>query len=685
MTRVERGVLAGVALVAVLVRLLYVLEVHDHPYYDTPLVDAADYHGRAMLVMRGEGLGERVFYKAPAYPFLLGQLYRLTGPRIEVAYTLQMLGGVLSTVLVADLGLLWFGTAAGLLAGLLLALYAPLAYFENQALMASPALTASVLATWILVRWRSTWSDLAAGAVLGLAVQLVPLNVTLVGALVAWLLFGKGPGLAALRRVVLVLVPVALALLPTLHHNRLGSGQLVPISVNGGINFFIGNNPDYDTTVAIRPGLRWEELTKRFGAQEDPIAWDRRFYQAAREFIREHPGDYAKLVFKKLILFWNARIIDRNQDSSVMRQESHVLRFGLPWGVLGVLGWVGFATCWRRLWRTPIVWLTSLQMLGVVAYFVTTRYRLQVVPWLALAAAVGLEQRLPVGRGKHRRSLIWTAVVLAFACFLVLPDHYHLRANDFGRPDLDRAEVLARKGDRLGALAAFETAVARHPLDADTQFRYGEHLERLGQREDAIRAYQRASELAPASYKPALALGAAYILAGDLDLAWQALAESERRGDPLGRTQYNMGLVREEQARLEEALVLYERALSMPDAASERVLRHLAAARVLVLLGRAANADEHYRQAEALSQDSVRVILERGEAWLKAGEPARALAIVQNLEGLDNDARGQFLRARALVKLGRIPEARAAAARACNLAPERSDFRDLYQRLEQLE
>jgi tetratricopeptide (TPR) repeat protein len=679
------NVLMAVAFVAALVRVAYVLEVHDHPYYRTPLVDAADYHARAMQVARGEGLGEAVFYKAPAYPYLVGQLYRVSGARLEVAYAIQMLGGVVTAVLVADLALLWFGVAAAWIAGLLFALYTPLVYFENELLMASPALTLSVVCTFVLVRWRRTWTDLAAGTFLGLAVQLVPLNVALALALCVWLLLRRtAPWLESARRVVFLLVPVALLLIPTLGHNRKASGRLVPISVNGGINFYIGNNPDYDTTVAIRPGLAWEELTKRFGSLDDPVVWQRRFYAAAFEWMRHEPVAAARLQLKKLMLFWNMRNIDRNQDSSVLRQRSVALRYGVPWGVLTVLGLVGLGVTRRQAFTLPLHALVVVQMLGVVAFFVTTRYRIAVVPWLAIAAAVGVLACLRAARaaraGDVRRAVPVGAGIVA-ACLVCLPDYSDSGAHAFGRPHFDRAEVLARNGDRQGALAAYELAVAEAPDDADVQFRYGEHLERLGRRAEAMAAYERAAALAPASYKPPLALGAAAILEGELERAWTALVEADARGDPHGRTRYNRGVVREEQERLTEALDLYQQSLAFPDIAAELALRRLAVARVLIQLGRAAEAEVHYREAERLTRDRPRILREQAEAWLAAGIPARALVTLERVEGLDANARAQFVRARALARLGRMDEARGAAARAAALDPQSQAYQQLLDRL----
>ncbi|MFQ5598981.1 MAG: tetratricopeptide repeat protein [Candidatus Krumholzibacteriia bacterium] len=681
--RTRWGALVVVAALAAALRLVCVLEVHDHPYYLTPLIDAADYHARAMQVMRGEGLGYQVYYKAPAYPFLVGHLYRVVGPRLEVVYILQMLGGVLTAVLVAALGMRWFGRGVGTLAGLLTGLYTPLVYFENQLLIESSALALSVLAVALLVWSRGSAADVGAGVAAGIALQLRPINATLVAALVLWLLLQRTDWTVRLRRVVLLLVPVLLLLVPTLRHNRIATGRLVPISVNGGINFYIGNNPDYDETVALRPGLRWEELTKRFGNTDDPYEWQRGFYRAAFDYMTSQPLDSAALLFKKLVLFWNARGIDRNQDSSVLRGASVALRrLGVSWLVLAPLGLVGLGLTWRRARAHPVHILVGLQMLGVVAFFVTTRYRLAVVPWLAVAAAAATtEIGRAVWRG-HGRRLGLLAAAVAGALVAVVPDHYGIGARPFGRPDFDRAQVLARRGDRTGALAAYERAVATHPGDPDVVFRYGEHLERLGRRADAIAAYRGAAELAPASYKPPLSLGAAYLLDGDLERAWEALTEAERRGDPHGRTLFNMGLVRERQGQIEAALGLYRRSLEQPDTPAETVLRRLGVGRCLILLGRPEAAEVEFRAAADRARDPALIPLERAEAWLQARQPSRSLALLQTVPGLDGNARGQFIRARALRSLGRREEARQAARRAVHLDPDTATYRDYLQRLE---
>ena len=677
--------LVAVGLCAVSLRAAYVAEVHDHPYFETPLVDAADFHGRALQVMRGEGLGAPVYYKAPAYAWLLGQWFRLAGPDPPRAYLLQMVGGVVTAVLIAALGMQWFGLATGLVAGLLTALVASLPYFENQLLIESAALTASVASVFLLACSDGSFrrrirTDVAAGILAGLALQLRPVNVALVVALVVWLVRLPGGWPRRLRRLGALLLPISLLLLPTLRHNYRASGRIVPISVNGGINFYIGNNPDYDTTVAIRPGLRWEELTARFGSMDDPVQWQQNFYRAAFDFARQQPGAFLRLLGKKLLLFWHGREIDRNQDSRSMWEQSRVLRWAaIPWAFIAVFGLVGLVGG-GRLWReTPVATLVVVQMLGVIAYFVTARYRTAVVPWLALAAAVGL---IAIGRavraGEGRR-VAQLAAAIAVALAVVVPDWTGAGSRDFGRPDFEMAEVLARGGDRAGAMAAYERAVVRHPDDPDVRLRYGEHLERLGRLDAARAEYERSAECAPWSYKPLLAAGGAALQQGDLEAAERYLRAAEQRGDPTGRALYDLGLVQERRGDWDGARDLYTRSAARPDVPREHLLRRLGVARTLYLGGQRQEAEAIFSRLEP--GDPVLVNVEHAEARLRAGDAAGALARLEPPSRYEADARAAFIQARAFHALGRDLEARRAAQRAVDLAPREVRYRTWLESL----
>ena len=687
-------VLLIVALVATLVRLVYVLEVKDHLYWLTPLVDAADFHNRAMQVAQGEGLGQRIFYKAPAYPYLVGQVYRILGPSLVALYFLQMLGGILMTVLLAALGVRWCGPRVGLLAGVMLGAHTSLAYFENQLLIETPALVISVFgiavlawgARWFAARNRTgwpLWCLLLAGALFGLALQLRPINAFLILGVLLWMILQPHRWTLRLRHAALLIAPVLLLLIPTLRHNRLGSGEIVPVSVNGGINFYIGNNPDYDSTVGIRPGMQWEALTARFGSQQEPVQWQRNFYRESSQWMRSHPADYAALLWKKCVLFWNVRTIDRNQDSSVLRDQSWMLRLGVPWGLLSWLGLIGLVVGWRLARRLPIHLLVVSQVLAVVAFFVTTRYRLSVVPWLALASAIALQELWRIGRQRDRRAAWrWGMAALLVGLF-VLPDHYGIADAAFARPDFDLAQAQRRNGLRQEALASYARAAQHRPNDPDVLLMYAEQLDRLGRSEDARAAYLRASELAPHSYKPPLSLGASYIEHDSLDAAWRWLSESERRGDESGRSLYNMALIRERQRRYAEAMSLHQSSLQRRDVAVDRARARLGIARCLVRLDRASVASVELRAAAAMTDDEA-LQLDVAALWLEAKRPVEALEIVESVLELRTSARGFALQAQGLAMTGQLAAAVRAAAAALQHEPGNDQYRELLERLQSM-
>ena len=90
----------------------------------------------------------------------------------------------------------------------------------------------------------------------------------------------------------------------------------------------------------------------------------------------------------------------------------------------------------------------------------------------------------------------------------------------------------------------------------------------------------------------------------------------------------------------------------------------------------------HFRAAAEVLKDEDAVLLERAEAHLRAGEPTRALALLQGLAELDGSGRGQFIRARALRTLGRMDAERQAARRAAELEPGSEDYRRFRDELE---
>jgi hypothetical protein len=175
-------------------------------------------------------------------------------------------------------------------------------------------------------------------------------------------------------------------------------------SGGGGLNLFSGNNERATGLPSSPPGLRdipeFEEADakrlaeKAVGRPLSPAEVDRYWASRATTYIREHPGPWLNLMRRKLTVLWNAYEIPDNYHYAFMRTEFlTVLAFGVTFAAVGPLAFVGLLLpFWRRraLVAFHLAWVAY--MVTPLIYYVRGRYRLPLVPFLALLAGVAVER-----------------------------------------------------------------------------------------------------------------------------------------------------------------------------------------------------------------------------------------------------------------------------------------------------
>ena len=270
-----------VFVVAFAVRLLYVLQIRDAPYFDVPLVDGPNYFRTAAAVASGSlAAGHRVFWQPPLYPYFLALLFVTVGTRMVAIYAVQAAVGSLSCALIYLIGKRLFEERPALGAGLIAAFYGPLVHFDAQPLIPvlhivlvlggllmllraagigepateAGAVTGSGAKSIAPPRRRFLW----AGVLWGLAAAATPNILMAVPAAAFW----AWRQVRTLAVAGLFLAGVALPILMVTARNYFVAGDAVLLSSNGGINFYIGNNPDYARTIRLRPGGEFERLAQ---------------------------------------------------------------------------------------------------------------------------------------------------------------------------------------------------------------------------------------------------------------------------------------------------------------------------------------------------------------------------------------------------------------------------------------
>jgi len=289
-----------------------------------------------------------------------------------------------------------------------------------DALMVSLALFAAATGIAALDRpGPARW--LAVGIASGLGALARP-NLALIGALsVAWAALARcdHPRFARVGWLAAFALGAALCIAPATWRNYAVSGDLVPITYSGGLNLFLGNNPDANGTFRV-PRLfprsaaddPWEQRAVFEQLAEHSLGRDlspsqvSRFWSAqALGFARAYPLLEARLLWRKLELATNAFEPWNIRSATLARDASAVLRLPLvEFGWIAPIALAGLlltAARWREL--VPLYAVLATVLATLVAFFVLARYRIPAVPVLAVFACAGLaEAAARVRRGAPR-------------------------------------------------------------------------------------------------------------------------------------------------------------------------------------------------------------------------------------------------------------------------------------------
>ena len=585
------------------------------------------------------------FGQPPLYPHFLGALYALFEPSFTLPRLVQAALGATLCLLIFRLGRV-FSPAVGYLAAGLAACYGPFIFFEAELLPPALALVLNLLALWALL-WAVEGRSqrlLLPGFLFGLAALCVANVLAFVPVAALWLVWVRRSRLVGLRpelsrRVAALLLGTALAIAPVTLRNYYVGGDWVLISSNAGLNFYIGNNAQYDETVAVQPGPAWLELTARPRAEAgvtQPSAQSRFFFAEAWDFISQQPVAYLKLLLYKLYLFWHGDEIGRNQDLYFARQYAPLLqvllwKYGVafPFGLLAPLALVGLGLSYRNgLLRRPEPLLLALfagaYMLTVVAFFISARYRLPVVPILLIFAAYGGRELYLLWRqGEYRDLLIGcgAAFLLTVACNF-----------------------------RVGAMNVGG--------DAHTHYRLGYVYEKKGLPINAVAAYEQALALDPDIKWARFNLASLYARSGEYNRAIAAYGDFIRRFPEVARARLALGNVYLRTGRYAEAVAAYESLLSAKDADAADLYGRLGYAHAqLGQLGQAAVA---YEELVAAKPDSLQARLQLGELYEQLERLDKARTEYRQILAADSlHAAARYRLARLLFFIDRAEEAKA--------------------------
>lgn len=483
----------------------------------------------------------------PAYPFFLALLLKALGS-IDAARTAQAALASATCVLVAKTGEILFERKKGLAAGILLAVCGPVvlvdvSFWEEGfvGLVVSGAL-------FLLVARKTPAGAAIAGLLLGAACAARPTALLFVFAALAAVLLLEGwtrriPSALALA------LGAALVLGPAVLLASKASGRFVLVRAYGAVNLWLGNDPASGGVQNARPNGPWDRVAAAPARAGVPPAGEEAWF-VRRTLARAaaDPAGLARVLVSKLVWLTQTEEPRDNMAFAFFASQSGILRMLPGFGLLLALAAAsGFA--WRSLRGKALVllWLAA-GAIPFVAALAGLRYRMPVVPPLALFAGAGAAVLLERVRARDIRALAAPAAVVALTAAAShvrrhAPSHdfaeeWTLDANAWmetgnvaeaersldGARDADpRAalpvEFLGRlrlaQGRTAEAVSTLAESLRKDPDSRSAHFFLGQALEAAGRPADAVEAYRAALVVSPAFFPALYHLGRALLVVGD--------------------------------------------------------------------------------------------------------------------------------------------------------------------------
>jgi tetratricopeptide (TPR) repeat protein len=548
----ERLIVLGIFVLAFALRIIYLLQMRSSPHFFSPTMDPLFHDSWAQSITGGNWIGSKVFFRAPFYAYFLAMVYKIFGHGYIIPRLIQHLIGSFSCVLIYFLAKRLFGRTTAIVAGLIAATYGMLLYFEGELLLDSFLVFFDLLLILLLLKARdvprlSRW--FVCGLVLGVSAITRPnilFFIPFVWLWIYWVLRTK----VSLKRITtyaaLFLLGAVLVIFPVTLRNVLAGDDLVLIASQGGINFYIGNNENADGMSAIFYHEHWEYRDFQMAAENEtgrslkPSEISNFYYRKGIDFFLKKPSQAFGLLTKKVYLFWSRFEISNNQDIYFYRRYSSLIRL-LPlgfWfvGPLGLMGMVlsfWFARRNRKVQTEQIadqskklllpIFFVFSYMITVVMFFVPTRFRLPVIPFLIIFSGFALVWLIRKAVEKDLGSVRIFLLLLIPLLFLTNTNAYHLKMGGFSlaQSHFSLGNVYLKKGELDLALAYFDTALALNPAWSRGHLNRGMVFFRKGDYDEAKKEFLAELELNPYEEQAYNNLSAIYLEQEQYDRAEQ--------------------------------------------------------------------------------------------------------------------------------------------------------------------
>jgi Tfp pilus assembly protein PilF/4-amino-4-deoxy-L-arabinose transferase-like glycosyltransferase len=581
-------------LAAFFIRLIYIIQSRSNPTFYYPMVDELWNLNWAREIIGGNFRGDEAYFRGPLYPYLLAFFLKITGSSLFMVRLFQALIGSGSALLVYLLGQKLISKKVGLIAGLAYAAYGTIIFYESMLLIPVLFIFLNLLAVYLMIQLKgqfhpSKW--LIAGIVLGLAAIARPNILLLLPFFLIWIYLTLSELKEIKKKFTIALIYLAGVLIPVLSvtlRNYIASGETILISSQGGVNFYIGNNPETEGLTMLMPeldlneALPWTEFTqatreaaekeagRKLSASEESSFWTNK----ALKFIWNNPGEFIAVTLKKTVYFLvgfensdQTDIYDSRRYSSLYSILLWKKIICFPFGLILPFCLIGMIHLWRRKSSLSLFYIFIIGYIPtVVLFLVTARHRLPIIPFMLLFAAAGAIALWNFYTNKDWRRFGKYAFLFLVVLILSNRTYFDIGFENVFQTHLNLALTYERQGNPTKAEQEYRKALEAYPYSAMALNNLGLLLHNQDRNDEAMTTLRKAINADPKYARAYNNIGLVFESLGKYDEAEKLYWETLKIEPELYQAYINLGDIYVEKKDYSGSEKAYNKALKIaPD------------------------------------------------------------------------------------------------------------------------
>lgn len=643
---------------ALAVRLIFLWQASHTPLFYAPNVDEG-WHDRWANELLDHGWHyDGVYFRAPLYPYFLAALYAVSDRSILFARSAQMVLSALSVLLFYLLFRRLLPRNIARVSALFLCVYGTLIWYEQALLIPVLIIFLDLLLLYLLYVFKQSARLKVltlAGLVAGLSLIARPNIAIFILTAAIWIFLHRrsaAPRTRRLARAGLFVGVAILPLIPVTIHNYRATGDIIPIASQGGINFYLGNNPLANgltmrmPEVVLDETIPWDRFVPTTDSIADALAgkqlspgavsgfWTGRMLQ----YAVTQPLDFLGGLARKAYFLFAGEENSDNFDLYYYRKlvpiyAVLVWSYGLhfPFGLVSPLALIGMVWLWRRRRDLDLLYIFIFTYAPtVIGVLVTARHRLPVVVLVipfAVAAAFEFVRRIRTG--PVRRWIPWAVLLAALLVFLNT-ELWGLGFHNDAQSHLNLGQAYTKLGQTEAATQEFEAALA---LDSTSSVALN-NLSVLALRRGDLyyaRTYlQRSLALRPHDRDVQNNLATLMLRQGLFDEAAEMLHRLAQENPTFAEPYFNLAEIATNRQQYDSALMYYDSALARDPQFAEAIHNK---GSVYYRLGNDSLALSMWQEAYRLRPDYAAAALNLIRTWRARGVPDSLRAILSRAQG----------------------------------------------------